>query len=162
MVRKSWDSCANRHRLSMAHPPVTRFRRCSGRLILKGSTQLLQHGRPGWPSALVEWLWPLMERRRAGPGPVVKRSLTHQSLDICPDRLRGRAQGFLPLAMPELLTFFFPPVSRKFRRESSGGFPARFKGGISFQRVQWFMSAFGARLNVFPTKVGGFKPDCGN
>ncbi len=45
-----------------------------------------------------------------------------------------RAKVFLPLAMPGFLTFFSAPVSRKFRRNPSGGFPARFGRAFRFGR----------------------------
>ena len=44
------------------------------------------------------------------------------------------------LATPEHLTFFSPPVSRKFRRDPSGGFPARFRGAFRFGGDGHFVS----------------------
>ncbi len=50
-----------------------------------------------------------------------------------PERATSREGFFLPLAMPDLPTIFSAPVSRKFRRDPSGGFPARFGRAISFR-----------------------------
>ncbi len=63
-----------------------------------------------------------------------------RSPDCGQDRGTSRREGFLPLAMPDLLTFFSPPVSRKFRRNRSGGFPARFGRAFRFEPRGHFVS----------------------
>ncbi len=69
------------------------------------------------------------------------RAAAARSPDCGQDRSAPRrAKGFLPLAMPDLPTIFSPPVSRKFRRDPSGGFPARFRGAFRFEPRSHFVS----------------------